>query len=185
MMRATYPALNELKIRARLLLKALHDGAPPALERSARLSKKQHWEIPAQWTLRHCLNIVACKAGFQHWQHARLVLSAGAPALGDMGEFWYDRQAHGFTNHWFAHYPEAKAQITLHPDSYLLPYKKQFFVAEQPCITQLGLANDAALWQQLGNDLVAGYGSVAWVALCQLRLNTTRLQAQVASSITT
>lgn len=152
MMRATYPALNELKTRSRLLLNALHGGALVALERSARLSKKQRWEIPA---------------------------------LGDMGEFWYDRQAHGFTNHWFAHYPEAKAQLTLHPDSYLLPYKKQFFVAEQPCITQLGLANDAALWQQLGNDLVAGYGSVAWVALCQLRLNTTRLQPQVASSITT
>lgn len=169
--------VTELKTRARLLLNALHAATPASLERATRISKQQAWPLPAipdAWTLRHALNIVASEAGFKHWEHARSIFSGEAQASEDMGTFWYDQQAHGFTNHWFASYAEAKAQLQLHADHYLLPYKKQFFVAELPCITQLGLADSAGLWQAISHDLVAGYGSPAWLALCELRLNATR-----------
>ena len=168
--------VTELKTRARLLLNAMHANTPASIARSTRISKQQAWPIPQLWTLRHALNIVASEAGFSHWEQARHVLSGAAQANEDMGTFWYDKRAHGFTNHWFAHYHEAKAQLQLHPDSYLLPYKNQFFVAELACITPLGLAENASLWQALSHDLVAGYGSAAWTGLCALRLKATRLE---------
>lgn len=169
--------VTELKTRARLLLNALHAKTPASITRSTRISKQQAWPIPATpeaWSLRHALNIVASEAGFKHWEHARTIFSGAAHAGEDMGTFWYDQQAHGFTNHWFANYAEAKAQVQLHPDSYLLPYQKQFFVAELPCIMQLGLADNASLWQAIQHDLVAAYGSAAWAKLCELRLQATR-----------
>lgn len=169
--------ITELKTRARLLLNALQAETPASIARSTRISKQQAWPIPATadaWTLRHALNIVASEAGFKHWEHARTIFSGAAHAGEDMGSFWHDRQAHGFTNHWFASYAQAKTQLELHTESYLLPYQKQFFVAELPCIAQLGLADSSGLWQAISHDLVAGYGSPAWLALCELRLNATR-----------
>jgi hypothetical protein len=172
--------ITELKTRARLLLNALHVKTPASIARSTRISQQQAWPIPDEWVLRHALNIVASEVGFNHWEHARRVLNGEAQANEDMGVFWYDKQAHGFTNHWFAHYAEAKAQLQLHPDSYLLPYKNQFFVAELPCMTQLGLADNVPFWQAIQHDLVTGYGSAAWTALCELRLAATRRQTDGA-----
>lgn len=174
--------LTELKTRARLLLNALQADQPASLERSIRISQKQGWPVPPDWTLRHSLNIVACEAGFNHWEHAREVLSGATPAGQDLGTFWYGQQAQGFTNQWYAHYLEAKAQLLLQPHSYLLPYKTQFFIAGQECIAQLDLASRPELWQQLEHDLVAGYGSAAWSALCLLRLNASRGQTSMASA---
>lgn len=168
--------ITELKTRARVLLNALHAKTPASITRSTHVSKQKTWPIPNEWALHHALNIVASEAGFSHWELARHIFSGDAQANEDMGVFWYDKQAHGFTNHWFAHYTEAKAQVQLHPECYLLPYKNQFFVAELSCITQLGLADNAPLWQAIQNDLVAGYGSAVWAKLYELRLGTTRQQ---------
>lgn len=174
--------ITELKTRARLLLNALQANQPASLERSTRICQKQAWPVPPSWPLRHTLNIVAAEAGFSHWEHARDVLSGAAHPQQDMGSFWYGQAAQGFTNQWFAHYPEAKAQLLLQPDSYLLPYKNQFFIAEHACIHELGLASQAQLWQQLEHDLVAGYGSPAWSAICMLRLDASSGRTSPASA---
>jgi hypothetical protein len=167
--------LTELKTRARLLLNALRANSPSVMHSSARIAKQQGWSLPEKWSLRHALNLAASEAGFHHWEHARQTLEGTAPTPQDMGTFWYDKQAHGYTNHWFASYAEARQQLELHPDSYLLPYKNQFFVAELPCIEQLGLGQHPGLWQAISHDLVAGYGSAAWQTLCALRFKATRL----------
>jgi hypothetical protein len=169
-----FSPVTELKTRARLLLNAVRTDTQYSIARCARISKQQGWQIPDEWTLRHALNIVAGEAGFNHWEHARQAFSATTSAQQDMGTFWYDKQAHGFTNHWFADYPEAKAQLQLHPQSYLLPYKNQFFLAEHACIAQLGLGDSISQWQALSHDLIGGYGSSAWTALCERRLKAIR-----------
>lgn len=171
-----FSPVSELKTRARLLLNSLRSNSPAVILRSTRIAKQQGWCLPDEWSLRHALNIVASEAGFIHWEHARQMLEGNAPAPQDMGTFWYDKQAHGFTNHWFASYTEATAQLRLHPDSYLLPYKNQFFIAELPCIEQLGLGAQPALWQAISHDLAAAYGTAAWYALCELRFKATRTE---------
>lgn len=175
----TFSPVTELKTRARLLLNALRAESPSVMQNSARIARQQGWPVPQEWSLHHALNLVACEAGFSQWEHARQTLEGSAPAPQYMGTFWYDKQAHGYTNHWFASYAEARQQLALRPDSYLLPYKNQFFVAELPCVEQLGLGQHPALWQAISHDLVAGYGSAAWQALCELRFKATRRDASV------
>ncbi len=176
--------ITELKTRARLLLNALQANDAASVERSTRISKKHGWPIPETWTLRHALNLAAGEAGFSHWEQARQIFSGAAQAGDDMGEFWYDKQAHGFINHWFASYPEAREQLKLQPENYLLPYKNQFFIAEHPCVAQLGLASTAAYWEELGHDLVAAYGKPAWLTMCMARLNATRQSERPTSAKT-
>lgn len=74
------PLLNELKIRARLLLNALQAEDANALTQCQRICQRQDWPLPEAWRLRHALNIVANQAGFMHYEHARKVLHA-LPAL--------------------------------------------------------------------------------------------------------
>jgi hypothetical protein len=178
----TFSPVTELKTRARLLLNALRAGSPAVMQSSQRIARQQGWDVPDEWSLRHALNLAACEAGFSHWEHARQTLDGTAPAPQDMGTFWHDKQAHGYTNHWFASYADATQQLALHPDSYLLPYKNQFFVAELACIEQLGLGQAPALWQAISHDLVAGYGSAAWKNLCELRLRATRLASSASKN---
>lgn len=165
------PLLNELKIRAKLLHNTLQDGVESATVRAARCASQQRWSIPDQWQLQHCLNIVAVEAGFTVWEHARHVLGGEAQVGDDMGDFWYDRRALGLTNQWFASYAEAQARLQLQPNSYLLPYRRQFFLVEAAYLADIKL--DPALWP-IGRDLVAAYGSDAWMALCRQRLQTSR-----------
>ena len=178
-------ASNELKIRARLLLKALQAHDAQALARSEKISKKQAWPIPEKWTLRHALNMVAFETGFPHWEQARAFLNGQcaqdipAGCFADTGEFWHGHSS-GFINQWFAAYPEALAQLDQR--HYLLPYKTQFFIAGPDFIEALGLGRQTAAWQAVNHNLVAGYGSAAWQSLCVARLQAQRAPAKAAAS---
>ena len=59
--------ITEMKTRAKLLLKLLQTEHVAAKKRALMLSRKQNWELPTNWQLRHCLNLVSADAGFAHW----------------------------------------------------------------------------------------------------------------------
>jgi len=167
---------NEIKTRARLLLKLLQNNHLAARKRALILSRRQHWEIPEQWQLRHCLNLAAADCGFQHWAHAREVLGGNAGTKADMGDFWHGPEVGGYANHWFAHYEDAQAQLRANPHEFLLPYRYQYLVVSKDYISALGLNPDASVWTQIGNDLVAGYASVSWLNLAQQRMQASRVE---------
>src|SRR5450830_726848 len=141
---------TEIKTRARLLLKLLQNKNVAANKRALMLSRKQKWALPEEWQLRHCLNLAAADCGFQHWEHAREVLSGRALAGADMGDFWHGAEVGGYTNHWFSSYAQALTQLQAHPDD--------------------------ASWDIIGRNLIAGYRSNSWLTLAQYRLQATRVE---------
>jgi hypothetical protein len=169
--------IEELKIRARLLRKALvsRDGA--ALARASAASRQRRWTIPDEWPLALCLNVVSVEAGFDQWNHARIVLGGEAVAGGDMGRFWYDKACSALLNHWFAGYDDARASLHAHSGRYLFPYDRQFIVADAPFVVALGLDPAARVWESIGRDLVGGYGTVEWKVLVEQRLRQMRIGA--------
>ena len=167
---------TEIKTRARLLLKLLQNKNVVANKRALILSRKQKWELPDQWQLRHCLHLAASDCGFQHWEHARLVLGGNADKDADMGDFWHGVEVGGYTNHWYANYEDALAQLHANPSDYLLPYRHQYVVVGADYIAALGIKSDNIGWSTINHDLVAAYGSAGWLALAQQRLQATRVE---------
>ena len=167
---------TEIKTRARLLLKLLQNQNVAANKRALILSRKQKWELPEEWQLRHCLNLAAVDCGFQHWEQARDILGGKALSDADMGDFWHGAEVGGYTNHWFSSYAEALVQLHAHPEDYLLPYRRHYVVVGVDYIRALGVNPDDASWMIIGNDVVAGYGSMSWQTLAQQRLQATRVE---------
>ena len=167
---------TEIKTRARLLLKLLQSNNVAARKRALMLSRKQHWELPEEWQLRHCLHLAAADCGFQHWEQAREILGGEAGRDADMGDFWHGPEVGGYTNHWFSVYSEALVQLHAHPEDYLLPYRRQYMVVGIDYIRALGVNPDDAFWKSISHDVVAGYGSVSWLNLAQQRMQATRVE---------
>lgn len=160
--------LNELKTRASFLHKKLKLSDPASLVLVAKLSRKRQWVMPAQWQHKHCLNLIAAQYGFHDWQHAHHVFSGAAIHGDDVGDFWH--QDMGFTNHWFSDYFEASDYLTSHPGSFLLPYRRQYFVAECEYLEALQLQPKHPGWQQYEHNLCLSYGSEFWLSLAIHRL---------------
>jgi hypothetical protein len=167
--------IDELKIRARLLRKAIVSRDAAAVARASAAARQRRWTIPDEWSLALCLNIVSVEAGFDQWNHARLVLSGEAARGDDMGSFWYDKACAALLNHWFAGYTDAHAALHAHSDRYLLPYGRQFIVAEATFVIAIGLDPAALEWESIGRDLVGGYGIAEWRALVGQRLRQMRI----------
>lgn len=172
--------ITEMKTRAKLLLKLLHTEHVAAKKRALMLSRKQNWELPTSWQLRHCLNLVSADAGFTHWDHARRVLSAEALPGEDMGDFWHGREVEGFANRCFDSYAEAQQQLQQHllqqPLTFLLPYRRQFMLVQADYLRALDLQPDATAWRAIAHDVVQAHGTPAWLDLCKQRLRTSRFE---------
>ena len=56
----------------------------------------------------------------------------------------------------------------------LRPHGRQFVVADDHCLRELGLRSAGEAWGRAGRDLVQAYGSAAWQALCVQRLRALR-----------
>lgn len=158
----------ELKVRARLGLKALRAGDTRLLERARRGGHRQN--DPAEWRLGHCLTLVARSLGFADWDQARRVLGGHAQTGDDLGAFWHAKACDRLLNHWFADLERARECLRQPgPQRVLLPYRRQFVVVEEPYLHEIGL-NLQHLSSGVGLDLVQAYGSPAWRALCWQRL---------------
>ena len=160
-------AVNELKVRAKKLLKQLREGQTPDW-----LSRSKHVQNEP-WQLKHCQGLLARRLGFKDWHHARQVLSGTqfSEAGDDFGSFWYENACGSLVNLWFAHYQEAAEALASHPTFCLYPYKNQFVVAAPLYAEIIGLpAVDSPEWQKLSQNLLQGYGSEAWDKLALVRL---------------
>jgi len=148
--------LQELKTRARLRLNAGRRGDAATGEPETKL--------------RDCLNAVSRKAGFAHWEHARMVLGGLATAGDDMGTFWYAPGCATLLNEWFASYADAAAVHATDKRALLLPYRRQFVLVGGDFVRELGLDPADRLWDLADRDLVRAYGSHAWLHLANERL---------------
>ncbi|QEL65578.1 hypothetical protein OTERR_21020 [Oryzomicrobium terrae] len=166
--------VEELKVRARLLRKALAAREPAALARAEATARQRRWPTGEGCSLSRCLNLVAVEAGFTHWDHARTVLAGNARPGSDMGRFWYAPACAALLNHWCTSLAEARLALAAAPGRYLLPYGRQFVVVETPFIAALGLDPDDPAWSALERDVAGGYGSAPWRVLAAARLAATR-----------
>jgi len=149
--------LMELKTRARL---QLNTARREGLDTHLRLS--------------HCLNQAARDVGFANWDHGCRVLGGQAVPADDMGAFWHAPRCSTLLNLWFADYAQARSALASEPGTYLLPYRRQFIVADDDFILELGLDPDDAAWSRAGRDLVSAYGTDAWLTLGFQRLAAPR-----------
>lgn len=145
--------IEELKVRARVRLnQARREGQASASPLRAQLQR------------------AAQEVGFAHWDQARQVLSGRASQDDDMGCFWHAPRTGILLHHWFARHDEASAVLTQLPSGFLLPYRRQCFIAQSPFIQALGVDAADPAWQALGHDLVRGYGTPAWQHLARQRV---------------
>lgn len=153
--------LRELKTRARLRLNASRrdpGAAPPSSD--ARL--------------RDCLHAVSREVGFAHWEHARHVLQGLAFAGEDQGSFWHPPRCSTLLSPWFARHEDAAQALAQDATRVLLPYRRQYVLAGDDFLLELGLDPDSPLWTDAGRDLVRAAGRAAWEALAWQRLRATR-----------
>lgn len=143
--------LVELKTRARLRLNAARQQQPDL-------------------RLRDCLNEVARAVGFVHWEQARRVLGGEARPGDDMGRFWHAPACNSLLNVWFANHDDARSALATKPGAVLLPYRRQFVLADGPFIRELGLDPRDTAWAAAGHDLVRAYGTDPWLRLAFQRL---------------
>ena len=146
-------ALDELKTRARV-----------------RLNRARREGVAGTLRLADCLHEAARAVGFAHWEHARHVLAGQARAGDDWGDFWHAPRTGILLHQWFAHYGEAVAVLEADRTAYLLPYRRQCFIVQEPFIRALGVDPDDAHWSALRHDLVAGLGTPAGQALAVQRI---------------
>ncbi len=131
-------ALNELRIKAKLILKSYRTGMsslPVWVLVDALIEPDKDSDIK----LKHVLNAVAKKAGFTDWQHAVFVLDGNWCPGDDAGTFWYSPKCRALLNIWCRNLTEAEEQLAELPETILLPYKKQFIVADEDFMSALGL----------------------------------------------
>lgn len=166
--------IAELKTRARLRLNALRLAEADAPARSAQAPPSR---------LRDCLNAVARELGFRCWPQALHVLGGHASSGDDMGAFWHAPRCDGLLSHWFARHDQARECLALGAHRVLLPYGRQFIVADDHYLRELGLSVGEEGWGRPGRDLVQVYGSAAWRALCMQRLQASRIAKVGVASI--
>ncbi len=147
--------LNELKIKAKRALK--QERVSGSIETEARLKSRQA--------------AFAKKAGFRDWQHAHQNLGGGWSDGLDAGSFWYSPKCTTLLNIWCRDLQEAEKQLTLHPECVLLPYKRQYILANSDFLTAIGLeAYLPSILEPDNRNLSKLYGNPYWETLALARL---------------
>lgn len=125
--------LNEVRIRASLLLKAARTGDEPAIKRlNGSLKRRRALDVSA-------IDLTGLP-------YLKLTQSrAAAP------ERFFERSVATHWNHWFATYNEAKAHLMAF-QGFLFPFKNQFVVVDGDFLKDLGLEPDHPDWARIGFD---------------------------------
>lgn len=148
--------LGHLKIVARSLHKQVAKGAPLAVARLRAVpgfAPATDTEISGAVKRRHCLTVVAMELGFRGWAQLAHVLEGGEEGA-DFGTILCPNRMMPHQNIWVANYLEAQ-QIRDEHGGFLLPYKRQFFIADGDFLLDLGLDPEAEDWARMGRDWVA------------------------------
>lgn len=118
--------IRELKTRAEILHKRL--------------------QLPSR---RDGLTAIAQQIGFPNWPTAKAAIEGELSS--EYGTLLYPKRLIGHTNHWYVKYEEAAAQRAA-ANSYLLAYKRHYFVADRYFVESLGLDPDDPDWRAMGFD---------------------------------
>jgi len=147
--------LAECRIRASLLLKALHAGEAQAAERLcalpalAHLSAAQLLQGRDSVQRKHALALVAHEQGYASW--AALKQAREAAPLDPRA--FFRAGGRGFLNRWFSSYEAARASLREAP-GFLFPFGAQFFVCEPGFVRALGVDPADPDWERIGYDWV-------------------------------
>lgn len=170
--------LEHLKDRARHLHRTAHSNTEASLLRLRRHPELRALDADNAKTLlkrRHCLAILAMECGFDGWSHLTRVL--GGQTDGDFGTSLHRSDCVAYSNVWFAAYDQARTVWAEH-GGYLLPYKRQFLLADRYYVAALGLDPDHSDWGLMGRDWVRPLDIEArsrlYAVLILARLNGTR-----------
>lgn len=145
--------LDELKIKACLLLKNLKDTDPEksrkAAQRFTQLSFLSGCRIEQVLSdssllkLKHALLVIALENGCNSWTSLRDKIIKE--------DCLYYANGGSILNHWFGNYPEAKQFQALN-GGYLLQYRQHYFICPEEFIEQLGLSSFKEEWEAIGYD---------------------------------
>jgi hypothetical protein len=155
--------LEELKIKAKVLLKALESSdASTVMAATERLKRLASFRgIPmdrvaaerGRVQLKHALTVVALEAGYPSWTDAKKALENGIARAKDAGDKLYPKTSGGSLSRWFVSYEEARASLDAE-GGFLLPYRNQFFICDTGHIEGLGLSPGDPDWEKIGFDWV-------------------------------
>ena len=159
---AAPPSLQECKVRASLLLKALCSPDPSRASRAAERLRA----LPAFAALspgellsrrdsvrrKHALAVIAREQGFASWVELKTAREAAAASSVDL-EALLSRAGGSFLNRWFSSYEEALASLRA-AGGYLFPFRRQFFVCGPDLLTTLGVDLADPDWALAGPNWV-------------------------------
>jgi hypothetical protein len=175
--------VRELKTRAEILHGRIASGDEEsrarlrALPELARADATTLASAAPGMRRKHCLAVVAREHGFTSWEQARRILAGDTGEL-DFGTLMYPSVAVGALNVWFADYGEARGHLDEvrlgGARRYLLPYRRQFFVADRCVVEVLGLDPDDADWEAIDFDWARPRDATARQRLYGKRLATLR-----------
>ena len=161
-------AINELKIQAKKMLKAIKVGGS-LIDKQQRQLKTFNLDFTQEIKLKHCHFIIATKYGFDSWQHAQQVLSGSAvtKVTMNMGILFHSSRCDALINLWFASYEEAYIALAVDQQNrWLIPYKQQYIVVNKEYLKILGIGEGFdEQWHNINHDLVKGYNSESWDTL--------------------
>jgi hypothetical protein len=145
--------VEEYKIKASLLLKAIRANDPSAAKRFKRLPEFADLSVGdilhQNIRRKHALLLIAIENGFASWLDLKMQVNF---IVG------------GYLNSWFANYLEAKAHLDS-TGGYLLPYKNQFFICNDDYMKQIGFDPDDPDWKLIGYNWVVPDDKRAWQRL--------------------
>lgn len=164
--------LEELKIKASVLLKDLNAAAPEkhlkAAERLLKLPFLAHSNtglILADrdfFRLKHTQAVIAAENGCNSWDTLRRKVIEE--------DCLYHRSCGVFLNIWFARYDEAKNYHIAH-GGYLLRFRRDFIVCTADYIQCLGMAHLRDDWRSIGYNWVEPLDKEAWKRLFKCAKN--------------
>jgi hypothetical protein len=167
-------ALNELKIKSKILLKSIKNGVglPVKMQQHLKMLKLESLQ---EVKLKHCHFLIAKQYSFDDWQHAQQVLSGNETTNThiNMGAIFHSSGCDALINLWFSSYEEAKSVLALdNKDRWLVPYKQQYIIVNKAYLKLMGI--DAGFdqhWNNVNHDLVQGYNCESWdkLALAALK----------------
>lgn len=154
--------LDELKIKASLLLKNLQADDAKAIQAAKRflaLPFLKHSNETAIlndrsfFRLKHALQVIAIENGYGNWNALRTQI------IREDCLFHNASPAH--LNVWFNSYEEA-AQYHKTNGGYLLQYRNHYAVCTKEYIASLGLDDMEEYWKAIGYDWVRPLSATAW-----------------------
>ncbi len=146
--------IDTLKSHARILHRQADANEASAIRRLSRLGELQRFsaaELSHKLKRRHCLAVIAKELDFEGWPH--ITRTINGDEVDNFGTLLYPHFCGAHTNIWCNTYEEAKA-IHGEVGGYLLAYRQQFLIVEEPYIVTMGLDPEDEDWQLIGRDWI-------------------------------